>query len=146
MQIILLESLNKLGKAGDIVNVKNGYANNYLIPERKAIVANKKNKSDLEGRMAEINSNNQKKIDEAKIIKSKIDGSSITISMESNDEGILYGAVSQKQILEALQLKKIDIKSDMIALIPIKSLGEFELKIRIYEDIESTLQVIVSKK
>jgi len=146
MQIILLESLNKLGKAGDIVNVKNGYANNYLIPERKAIVANKKNKSDLEGRMAEINSNNQKKIDEAKIIKSKIDGSSITISMESNNEGVLYGAVSQKLILEALQLKKIDIKSDMIALIPIKSLGEFELKIRIYENIESTLQVIVSKK
>jgi len=146
MQIILLESLNKLGKAGDIVNVKDGYANNYLIPEKKAIVANKKNKSDLDGRMAEINLNNQKKIDEAKIIKSKIDGTSITINMESNDEDVLYGTVNQKQILEALQLKKIDIKSDMISLIPIKSLGKFEIKIRIYEDIESTLQVIVSKK
>jgi len=146
MQIILLESLNKLGKAGDIVSVKDGYANNYLIPHKKAIVANKKNKSDLEGRMAEINSNNQKKLDEAKIIKSKLDGTSIKIIMESNDEGILYGAVTQKQILESLRSKEIDIKADMIVLIPIKSLGEYDVKIRIYEEIESVIQVIVTKK
>ncbi len=146
MQIILLESLNKLGKAGDIVSVKDGYANNYLIPHKKAIVANKKNKSDLEGRMAEINSNNQKKLEEAKIIKSKLDGTSIKIIMESNDEGILYGAVTQKQILESLRSKEIDIKTDMIVLIPIKSLGEYDVKIRIYEEIESVIQVIVSKK
>ena len=146
MQIILLESLNKLGKAGDIVSVKDGYANNYLIPHKKAIVANKKNKSDLEGRMAEINSNNQKKLDEAKIIKSKLDGTSIKIIMESNDEGILYGAVTQKQILESLRSKEIDIKTDMIVLIPIKSLGEYDVKIRIYEEIESVIQVIVTKK
>ena len=146
MQIILLESLNKLGKAGDIVSVKDGYANNYLIPHKKAIVANKKNKSDLEGRMAEINSNNQKKLEEAKIIKSKLDGTSIKIIMESNDEGILYGAVTQKQILESLRSKEIDIKADMIVLIPIKSLGEYDVKIRIYEEIESVIQVIVTKK
>ena len=54
MQIILLESLNKLGKAGDIVTVKDGYANNFLIPEKKAIVANKKNKEELNDRMAEL--------------------------------------------------------------------------------------------
>ena len=58
MQIILLESLNKLGKAGEIVTVKDGYANNFLIPNKKAIVANKKNKDALQGRMAEINENN----------------------------------------------------------------------------------------
>ena len=62
MDIILLESLNKLGKAGEIVTVKDGFAKNYLIPEKKAIIANKKNKTDLENRITQINSNNDKKI------------------------------------------------------------------------------------
>ena len=125
MQIILLESLNKLGKAGDIVVVKDGYANNFLIPEKKAIIANKKNKDELEGKMAEINANNKKKIEDAETIKSKIDGTSIKINIEANDEGILYGSITQKQITEAFNSKGIEIKSDMVALTPIKSLGEF---------------------
>ena len=61
MDIILLESLNKLGKAGEIVTVKDGFAKNFLIPEKKAIIANKKNKADLENRITQINSNNDKK-------------------------------------------------------------------------------------
>ena len=61
MDIILLESLNKLGKAGEIVTVKDGFAKNFLIPEKKAIIANKKNKADLENRISQINSNNEKK-------------------------------------------------------------------------------------
>ena len=71
MDIILLESLNKLGKAGEIVTVKDGFAKNYLIPEKKAIIANKKNKADLENRITQINSNNDKKIIEANEIKEK---------------------------------------------------------------------------
>ena len=62
MDIILLESLNKLGKAGEIVTVKDGFAKNYLIPEKKAIIANKKNKADLESRIAQINTKNDNKI------------------------------------------------------------------------------------
>ena len=146
MQIILLESLNKLGKAGDIVVVKDGYANNFLIPEKKAIIANKKNKDELEGRMAEINANNKKKIEDAEAIKSKIDGTSIKINIEANDEGILYGSITQKQIAEAFNSKGIEIKSEMVALTPIKSLGEFEIKIKHYEEVESQIKLEVSKK
>ena len=146
MQIILLESLNKLGKAGDIVVVKDGYANNFLIPEKKAIIANKKNKDELEGRMAEINTNNKKKIENAETIKSKIDGTSIKINIEANDEGILYGSITQKQIAEAFNSKGIEIKSDMIALTPIKSLGEFEIKIKHYEEVESQIKVLIIRK
>ena len=65
MQIILLETLNKLGKAGDVVSVKDGFANNFLIPQKKAIIANKKNLSDLTSKMTQINENNLKKITEA---------------------------------------------------------------------------------
>ena len=146
MQIILLESLNKLGKAGDIVAVKDGYANNFLIPEKKAIIANKKNKDELEGRMAEINANNKKKIEDAETIKSKIDGTSIKINIEANDEGILYGSITQKQITEAFNSKGIEIKSEMVALTPIKSLGEFEIKIKHYEEVESQIKVLIIRK
>jgi large subunit ribosomal protein L9 len=146
MQIILLESLNKLGKAGDIVVVKDGYANNFLIPEKKAIIANKKNKDELEGKMAEINANNKKKIEDAETIKSKIDGTSIEINIEANEEGILYGSITQKQIAEIFNSKGIEIKSDMIALTPIKSLGEFEIKIKHYEEVESQIKVLISRK
>ena len=146
MQIILLESLNKLGKAGDIVVVKDGYANNFLIPEKKAIIANKKNKDELEGRMAEINANNKKKIEDAEAIKSKIDGTSIEINIEANDEGVLYGSITQKQIAEAFNSKGIEIKSDMVALTPIKSLGEFEIKIKHYEEVESQIKVLIIRK
>ena len=146
MQIILLESLNKLGKAGDIVTVKDGYANNFLIPEKKAIVANKKNKDELNGRMAEINVNNEKKVKDAELIKSKVDGTDINLISEANDQGILYGAITQKQIIDVLQSKGVEIKADMIVLNPIKSIGEFDVTIRHYEDVESKIKVIVSKK
>ena len=146
MQIILLESLNKLGKAGEIVTVKDGYANNFLIPQKKAIVANKKNKEELEGRMTEINVNNQKKIDDALSIKSRVDGIDITIASEANDQGALYGAISQKQIIEIFQSKGIEIKPDMIILTPIKSIGKFKVTIRYYEEVESQINVIVTKK
>ena len=146
MQIILLESLNKLGKAGEIVTVKDGYANNFLIPEKKGIVANKKNKDELDGRMAEINVNNQKKIDDAQSIKSKVDGIDINIISEANDQGVLYGAITQKQIVDILQSKGVETKPDMVILTPIKSIGEFEVTIRHYEEVESQIKVIVEKK
>ena len=65
MQIILLETLNKLGKAGEVVSVKDGFAKNFLIPQKKAIIANKKNLNDLNSKMSQINENNMKKISEA---------------------------------------------------------------------------------
>ena len=102
MDIILLESLNKLGKAGEIVTVKDGFAKNFLIPGKKAIIANKKNKADLENRITQINSNNDKKIVDAKKLMEKLDGKKISIEMEANDEGSLYGAVSQKSISESI--------------------------------------------
>ena len=147
MQIILLESLNKLGKAGDVVTVKDGYANNFLIPAKKAIVANKKNKDELDGRMAEINANNQKKLDDAESIKSKIDGINVNILSEANDQGALYGTITQKQIIDTIRSSKgVEIKSDMLILNPIKSIGEFDVVIRHYEDIKSQIKITVSRK
>ena len=147
MEIILLESLNKLGKAGEIVTVKDGFAKNFLIPEKKAIIANKKNKAELEIRITQINSNNDKKIAEANKLKEKLDGKKISIGMEANDDGSLYGAVSQKSISESIfSLLEIKISPDTIILNSIKELGETEIQIRLYEDIKANLHLEITKR
>ena len=147
MDIILLESLNKLGKAGEIVTVKDGFAKNFLIPEKKAIIANKKNKADLENRITQINSNNDKKIVEANEIKEKLDQKKISIAMEANDDGSLYGAVSQKSVSESIySLLEIKISPDVVVLDPIKEIGETEIQVILYEDIKAILQLEITKK
>ena len=147
MDIILLESLNKLGKAGEIVTVKDGFAKNFLIPEKKAIIANKKNKADLENRITQINSNNDKKIVEANGIKEKLDQKKISIAMEANDDGSLYGAVSQKSVSESIySLLEIKISPDAVVLDPIKEIGETEIQVILYEDIKAILHLEITKK
>ena len=147
MDIILLESLNKLGKAGEIVTVKDGFAKNFLIPEKKAIIANKKNKDDLENRVAQINSNNDKKIIEANKLKEKLDGKKISMEMEANDDGSLYGAISQKSISESIfSLLEIRISPDAVIIHSIKELGEAEIQINLYEDIKANLHLEITKK
>ena len=147
MDIILLESLNKLGKAGEIVTVKDGFAKNFLIPEKKAIIANKKNKADLENRITQINSNNDNKIVEANEIKEKLDQKKISIAMEANDDGSLYGAVSQKSVSESIySLLEIKISPDAVVLDPIKEIGEAEIQVILYEDIKAILHLEITKK
>ncbi len=147
MEIILLESLNKLGKAGDIVSVKDGFARNFLIPQKKAIIANKKNKSDLEIKMSEISKNNETKISEAESTKSKIDGKTIKIEMESNEEGNLYGAVTQKSVVEnILASLSVELSTDCVILVPIKTLGTYEIKLRLYDEVEALINLEIIKK
>mgnify|MGYP001199403541 FL=1 len=97
--------------------------------------------------MAEINANNQKKLDDAEAIKSKIDGINVNILSEANDQGALYGTITQKQIIDTIRSSKgVEIKSDMLILNPIKSIGEFDVVIRHYEDIKSQIKITVSRK
>ena len=147
MQIILLESLSKLGKAGEIVNVKDGFAKNYLIPQKKAVVANKKNKLNLEAKMSYISENNQNKIEEAEKLKSKIEGKTIKIDMEANDDGKLYGAINQKFIVEQVkQSLSVELQAESIILYPIKSIGDYEVKLRLYDEIQASIRLEISKK
>ena len=147
MQIILLESLTKLGKAGEIVSVKDGFARNYLIPQKKAIVANKKNKLNLSDKMSQISENNQIKIEDAENLKSKIEGKTIKIDMEANDDGKLYGAINQKFIVEQVkQSLSIELHAESIILYPIKSIGDYEVKLRLYEEIQASIRLEISKK
>ena len=147
MEIILLETLNKLGKAGEIVTVKDGFANNFLIPNKKAIVANKKNKNELSTKMSQINENNEKKIKEANNLKSKLEGKEIIIQMEANEEGNLYGNVSVKQVCNMLKDEhSIDFDPSNIILGNIKELGNHSVTLRLYDEISVILKLSVTKK
>lgn len=146
MQIILLETLNKLGKAGEIVTVKDGFAKNFLIPRKKAVHANKKNRDDLSSKMSQIKENNDRKIKEANEIKSKLSGQELTIHMEANEEGNLYGNLSAKLICDQIKEKfLVDIDTGNVILGSIKELGSHTVLVRIYDDISVELKLDVVK-
>ena len=147
MQIILLETLNKLGKAGEVVSVKDGFAKNFLIPQKKAIIANKKNLDDLNSKMSQINENNMKKISEANELKAKLDGKEINIQMEANEDGNLYGNLSPRQIRDRLINDfSIDIEPGNIVLDNISAIGRHDVTLRIYDDISALLKLEITKK
>ena len=146
MQIILLESLNKLGKAGEVVAVKDGYAKNYLIPQNKAIVANKTNLADLKNRISKINSDNDIRIAEAKSIKENLDGKTYEVQIEANDEGVLYGSINQQQIIQLISNETNNINADSIVVPQIKNIGEYSVTIRLYEEISAKITLSVTKK
>ena len=146
MQIILLESIDRVGKAGEVVAVKDGYANNYLIPRKLAIVANKNNKLELQSKLDVISKRNEQKIEEANALKLELDKISLTMRVEANDEGGLYGTITQKQISDLLKAEGHSILNENIITGEIKALGEFEIMIKIYEDISSVIKVIIEKR
>ncbi|MDC3144114.1 50S ribosomal protein L9 [Pelagibacteraceae bacterium] len=146
MQIILLESIDRIGKAGEIVSVKDGYANNYLIPRKLAIVANKNNRLELKDKLDTISHRNKQKIEEANALKLELDKISLIMRVEANDEGGLYGTITQKQISDLLKAEGHNILNENIVTGEIKALGEFEITVKIYEDISSILKVSIEKK
>jgi large subunit ribosomal protein L9 len=146
MQIILLESIDRVGKAGEIVAVKDGYANNFLLPKKLAIVANKKNKSDLDSKLESINKKNDIKVTEANTLKGILDAISLTMRVEANDEDGLYGAITQKQVSDLLKAQGHNILNENIVAGEIKNIGEFDITIKIYEDIFSIIKLSLEKK
>ena len=146
MEIILLESLHKIGKAGEIVTVKDGYANNFLIPNKKAIVANKQNKKNLDSRIVEINKKNEEKVAAAIKKQESMENISLEIAMECNEEGKLYGSVNPKLVSDELAKIGHEIPAEMISIEDIKSTGEFNITVNIYEEIASQLKILISKK
>ena len=147
MQIILLETLNKLGKAGEIVVVKDGYAKNFLIPQNKAIVANKKNKDDLQIKMDQINKNNEEKIQEGEALKSKLDNKKISVQIEANENGNLFGNLNSKIIIDEIKsIFSISLNPDDILLGSIRDLGDHEISIRLYGDITAKMLLTINRK
>lgn len=145
MEVILLESFDRLGQIGDIVNVKNGFARNYLIPQKKALRANKENKEKFLKIKNDLLEKNKKTIEESKLILKKIENNEIIFIKNASDNGQLYGSVSPKDIANYFNEKNINIKPSNINLhTSIKKIGIYDLNIKLHADVGCNLKINVA--
>ncbi len=144
MEVILNESIESLGKAGDIVNVADGYARNYLIPKGLAIIANKKNVVQLERQRAAILEKAAKIKEEYEALASQLAKLDIEIPVKVGEEEKLYGSVTTMDIAKAIEEKgyKVDRKKILLPE-PIKALGEYDIDIKLSPDVTATVKVKV---
>ena len=146
MRVILTTTIKKLGKVGDTVTVKPGYARNYLLPNKMALRENKKNLEYYDKIKEEIKDNETKKLNFAKDLVEKIKNIKIIFNRESDEKDQLYGSISKKEIIDYLSEKNIKIKSDDILIRnQIKSLGEHKIEINPYENISEEVSIIINK-
>ena len=145
MEVILLESFDRLGQIGDIVKVKNGFARNYLIPQKKALRANKENKDKFLKIKNDLLEKNKKIIEESKHTLKKIEKKEIIFIRNASDNGQLYGSVSPKDIANYFNEKKISIKPSNINLhSSIKKIGIYDLNIKLHADVGCDLKINVA--
>ena len=145
MKVILTETIESVGGIGDEVNVAKGYARNYLIPQKKAIVATPKNRKVFELRRVQLEQQLAKEQVKAEAMAERIRGAVCTIAGKISEEDRLYGSVSTRDIAEQLKAQGFDVDKGMIMLSePIKTLGSYIVPIRLYSDItpEITVRVV----
>lgn len=146
MQVILLERVAKLGQMGDVVNVKSGYARNYLLPQGKALTASAKNVKDFEARKAQLEARNLETRKEAEAAGEKLAGQSFIVIRSASDGGALYGSVAPRDIADAAEAAGFSIDRKQIELIaPIKDLGVHDVMVRLHPEVEVTIHVNVAR-
>ena len=146
MEIILLEPVKNLGKSGDKVDVKNGYARNYLIPRGVALRANKENLAVYESRKAEIEKQNAEKQSAAEKLSKKLNGVEITIIRQAAEDGRLFGSVTVREIAEQIQAKGFDIDSKSVDLLnPIRAVGVYKVRVSLYAEVHVEVSVNVAR-
>ena len=146
MKVILTSTIKKLGKVGDTVSVKPGYARNFLFPNKMALRKNNKNIEYYENIKVEIKKNEELKIIEAKKLIEDINKIKIIFNKEADEKDQLYGSISKKEIIDYLQENNLKVKSDdLVIKSQIKSIGEHKIEINPYEDIIQEFSIIVNK-
>ena len=146
MEVILLERVDKLGAIGDVVKVKNGFARNYLLPNKKALRANESNRKLFETNRARIEEENAEKRSEAEQAATGVEGKSVQLIRQASNTGQLYGSVSARDIAEALEGVGAKVaKSQVVLDRPIKALGVHEVKIALHPEVAVMVKVNVAR-
>ena len=148
MKVILLEDVKSLGTKGEIVNVNDGYARNFILPKKLGLEATSKNLNDLKLQKQNDEKVAQEKLDAAKALAEEIKEKSITVKIQAGVEGKVFGSISSKEIAtEAKKQLNMDIDKKKI-VIPdaIKSLGTYNVNIKLHKDVTATLTVKVEAK
>lgn len=144
MKIILTETIESLGIIGSEVKVANGYARNYLLPQKKAVPATPENRKMLERNRAKFEIQIAKEKGMAEEMAKRLEGVTCRIVAKVSEEDRLYGSVSTRNIADALASQGIELDKKMILLTePIKNIGTFQIPIRVYKDVEPEITVEV---
>src|SRR5512133_2894251 len=146
MKVILQENIEHLGQIGDVVKVAPGYARNYLLPKKFALLANEKNTKALEHAKRRLDYKKNNVREQAKASAAKMESLTVSLFHQAGEEGKLFGAVTNMELAEYLQGQGIEIDRKKIVLAePIKQLGEYTVTIKIHPELTASLKVVVSK-
>jgi len=146
MEVILLERVEKLGAIGDVVKVKNGFARNYLLPNKKALRANDTNRKLFEAQRAQIEADNATKRADAEKASKGVDGKTVQLIRQASNTGQLYGSVSARDIVDALDSQGAKVtKSQVVLDRPIKTIGMHEVKVALHPEVSVTIKVNVAR-
>ena len=146
MDVILLERVEKLGAIGDVVKVKDGFARNYLLPNKKALRANEANKKVFEANRAKIEADNAEKRSDAQKHAGNVEGKQVVLIRASSNSGQLYGSVSVRDIVDALNAEGAGIAKQMLVLErPIKTIGVFDVRVSLHPEVSVNVKVNVAR-
>ena len=146
MDVILLERVEKLGGIGDVVTVKNGFARNYLLPNKKALRANESNRKVFEANRARIEAENAERRTEAEKDAGKVEGTTVRLIRQASNAGQLYGSVSARDIVDALDAEGAKVtKSQVVLARPIKAIGMHDVRIALHPEVSVTVHVNVAR-
>jgi large subunit ribosomal protein L9 len=146
MQVILLERIAKLGQMGDTVKVRDGYARNFLLPQGKALRANKANLERFENERAQLEARNLERKSEAEAVASKLDGEALVMIRSAGETGQLYGSVSTRDIAEGLTAGGFSVGRSQVELrTPIKTIGLHSVVIQLHPEVEVGVSVNVAR-
>ena len=146
MEVILLERVEKLGQIGDVVTVKDGFARNFLLPNKKALRSNSANRKVFESNKARIVADNETKRGEAESASKGIDGKSVILIRQASNTGQLYGSVAVRDIVEALEADKAKVGKNQIVLDkPIKAIGVYDVKVQLHPEVAVMVKVNVAR-
>tara|TARA_B100000927_G_C16453234_1_gene464743 strand:+ start:1150 stop:1833 length:684 start_codon:yes stop_codon:yes gene_type:complete len=146
MEIILLERIEKLGQMGDVVKVKDGFARNYLLPQKKALRASEDNLAYFEKEKVTLEANNLKQKQEAEVVLDKLDNFNLIIIRQAGETGQLYGSVNTNDVKTSLNENGFVVEKNQIKLDkPIKELGVHKVSVKLHPEVQATISVIVSR-
>jgi large subunit ribosomal protein L9 len=146
MQIILLERVEKLGHIGDVVTVKDGFARNFLLPNKKALRANEANRKVFEANRERIVAENAAKRVEAEKESKTLEGVSVTLIRQASNTGQLYGSVAVRDIIESLNADGHKVtKAQVVLDKPIKAIGLYEVRVALHAEVAVTVKVNVAR-
>ena len=146
MEVILLERIEKLGQMGDVVKVKDGFARNFLLPQKKALRASEHNLAYFEKEKVTLEANNLKQKQEAEVILTKLDDFNLIIIRQAGETGQLYGSVNTNDVKTSLNENGFVVEKNQIKLDkPIKELGIHKVSVKLHPEVQAIISVIVSR-